>query len=96
MNEVFIIEFNTGFPANYLKQVINMINELIIANHFSVKVKKLRRKAKISSENRSMIHFYWRSLKFLEKKGFIYPIEGSKPSEYKLPITTIDYFEVIK
>ena len=68
----------TNFKFKYLREVCLTINQLFEKNEFIVSVKKIRELRNIEKEERSMINFYWHSLKELEKKGFLKSISKGK------------------
>jgi predicted transcriptional regulator len=84
------MQFSVGYPLNYLREVLNVINDLIQDGNFNIDVKRLRKRSGIKSSNRSMINFYWQTLEFLEEKKIIKRIGCSKPKRYETPKTLID------
>lgn len=87
-----------GFPLNYLKEVLSIINQLIQNGDTILDVKRIRKRSGVKANNRSMINFYWRVLDFLEEKKVIKRKGDSKPKKYSLPKTLInieEFFDTI-
>ncbi len=67
-----------------LKETIKIINKLIDRRIRLIDVKKIRKLRNISSSDRSKINLIWRSLKILEKDGFIESYSRNSSKVYKI------------
>jgi len=67
-----------------LRETIETINKLIDRKIRLIDVKKIRKLRNISSSDRSKINLIWRSLKILEKDGFIESYSRNSSKVYKI------------
>lgn len=76
----------TNYRQKYLRDTINALNTLIERKRNHVDTKAIRRELGIPSSNRSATNFLWRSLKELEKEGYIVANGRDHPKRYVIAV----------
>lgn len=85
-----------NFKYYYMSLVIEAINRAIIKKKTLINVKRIRQFYNIPGSDKSVINFIWRSLDYLEKRGFIIEHSNNGPSKrYYVPKEILDISKVL-